>query len=119
MESQKTGAGDVIVVEPPDAIKTVLVRWNRVKIDLTDLARLRWIKKMTIPEISQKIHLSRSAVQVSIRTIRKAGISQLNLEDFEKIIIENEIKSEIQKFLLEQAKNFTIETVHESFRGNK
>ncbi len=31
------GAGDVQVVEPPDAIKTVLVRWNSVKIDLNEL----------------------------------------------------------------------------------
>ncbi|MBL7554980.1 MAG: hypothetical protein JNM24_04090, partial [Bdellovibrionaceae bacterium] len=45
------GAGDVQVVEPPDAIKTVLVRWNSVKIDLNELARLRWIKKMSLLQI--------------------------------------------------------------------
>ena len=30
------GAGDVQVFELPDAIKTVLVRWNSVKIDLNE-----------------------------------------------------------------------------------
>ncbi len=113
--NQEVGAGDVQVVELPDAIKTVLVRWNKVKFDLADLARLRWIKKMTLPEICQEISLGRSAVQVSIRTIRKVGISQLNLTEFEKITVESEIKREVQKFTQEQ-KNFSLHEVHESFR---
>jgi predicted DNA-binding protein YlxM (UPF0122 family) len=113
--SNEFGAGDVQVVELPDAIKTVLVRWNKVKFDLADLARLRWIKKMTLPEICQEISLGRSAVQVSIRTIRKVGISQLNLTEFEKVTVESEIKREVQKFMQEQ-KNFSLHEVHESFR---
>lgn len=71
---------------------------------------------MTIPEICQKISLGRSAVQVSIRTIRKAGISQMNLEEFEKIAIESEIKREVQKFATEQSHNFNINEIHKSFR---
>lgn len=112
---REVGAGDVQVVELPDAIKTVLVRWNKVKFDLADLARLRWIKKMTLSEICQEISLGRSAVQVSIRTIRKVGISQLNLSDFEKMTVESEIKRDVQKFMQEQ-KNFSLHEVHESFR---
>ena len=97
-----SGAGDVQVVELPDAIKTVLVRWNSVRIDLNELARLRWIKNMTIPKICNALGRSRSAVQVSIRTIRNAGVSQMNLEEFEKISIQESINREIEKLLKEQ-----------------
>lgn len=93
----KSGAGDVQVVEPPDAIKTILVRWNKAKIDLTELARLRWIKKMSILEICREKGLGRSTIQVSIRTIRNCGISGLNFKDFERITVENAINEEIKK----------------------
>ncbi len=109
------GAGDVQVVEPPDAIKTVLVRWNSVKIDLNELARLRWIKNMTIPKICNALGWSRSVVQVSIRTLRNSGISKMNLEEFEKITIQNAINQEIEKLAKEQ-KNFKLSQVSDEFR---
>ncbi len=109
------GAGDVQVVEPPDAIKTVLVRWNSVKIDLNELARLRWIKNMTIPKICNALGWSRSVVQVSIRTMRNSGISQLGLTDSEKIIVQNTINAEIEKLAREQ-KNFKLSQVSDEFR---
>ncbi len=76
----------------------MLVRWNGVKIDLNELARLRWIKKMTIPKICNAFSMSRSTIQVSIRTIRKSGISKLNLSEEEKKLIESAIKEEIEKY---------------------
>jgi len=94
----KNGAGDVQVVEPPEAIKTVLVRWNGVKIDLNELARLRWIKKMPLSKISNVFGMSRTTVQVSIRTMRKSGISKLNLTEEEKKMVESAIKEEIEKY---------------------
>ena len=109
------GAGDVQVVEPPDAIKTVLVRWNSVKIDLNELARLRWIKNMTIPKICNALGWSRSTVQVSIRTLRNCGVSQMNLTDFEKITVQNGINAEIEKLIKEQ-KNFKTSEVSWGFR---
>ena len=96
------GGSDLQVIELPDAIKTVLVRWNRAKIDLTELARLRWIEKMTLSKICQKVGMARSAVQVSTRTIRNCGISGLNLSDSEKKLIEIEMNREIEKFEREQ-----------------
>lgn len=90
-----SGAGDVQVVELPDAIKTVLVQWNNVKLDLNELARLRWIEKMSIPQISHVVGKCRSVVQVSIRTIRNCGVSQLNLPETEKKVIQNAILEEI------------------------
>ncbi len=105
------GAGDVQVFELPDAIKTVLVRWNSVKIDLNELAKLRWIKNMTIPKICNALGWSRSAVQVSIRTLRNCGVSQMNLTDSEKITIQNGINREIEKLVREQ-KNFKHDGVY-------
>ena len=109
------GGGDVQVVEPPDAIKTVLVRWSKVMIDLNELARLRWIKKMTTPEICRAVGKARSAVQVSLRTLRNCGISQLNLTESERKVIENAIHQEIAVFTRTQ-KNFKLSTVSEEFR---
>jgi biotin operon repressor len=62
----------------------VLVQWSHVKIDLNELARLRWIKKMTTPEIATQLGWSRTSVQESVRTIRKNGLSGLNLTNSEK-----------------------------------
>ena len=109
------GAGDVQVVELPDAIKTVLVRWNSVRIDLNELARLRWIKNMTIPKICNALGWSRSVLQLSILTMRNRGISKLNLEEFEKITIQNAINQEIEKLAKEQ-KNFKLSQVSDEFR---
>jgi len=92
------GRGDVQVVEPPDAIKTVLVRWNGVKLDLTKLAKLRWIEKRTTPEICNLLGKKRSAIRTSIRTIRNSGLSGPNLTEFEKNTVKNQIILEEAKY---------------------
>lgn len=104
------GAGDVQVVELPDAIKTVLVQWKNVNIDLNELARLRWIKKMTIAELCNHFGKRRSTIQVSIRTLRNCGVSQLNLTEFEKKSVMNAINEEIQNLLRTQ-KRFCLNNV--------
>jgi hypothetical protein len=91
------------------------VQWNSVKIDLIELARLRWIKNMIIPKICNALGWSRSVVQVSIRTMRNNGISKMNLEEFEKITIQNAINQEIEKLAREQ-KNFKPNQVSDEFR---
>lgn len=74
------------------------MKWKNLKINLNEVAVLRWIKKMTIPEICNALHKSRSTAQVSIRTLRNCGVSLLNLKDFEKNLIEIEMNREIRKF---------------------
>lgn len=44
-KKKESGAGDVQVVELPDAIKTVLMKWEKLKINLEDVARLRWVER--------------------------------------------------------------------------
>lgn len=95
--------------------KTVLVRWNSVKIDLNELAKLRWIENMTIPKLCNALGWSRSTIQVSIRTLRNSGISRMNLEEFEKITIQNAINREIEHLAKEQ-KNFKLNLVSTEFR---
>ena len=91
------------------------MRWNSVKIDLNELARLRWIKKMSLLQICKTLQWSRSTVQVSIRTIRNCGVSKMNLEEFEKISIQEAINDEIE-VLLRQQKNFRLSSVSAEFR---
>ena len=91
------------------------MRWNNVKLDLNELARLRWIKKMTTPQISREMGKCRSVVQVSSRTIRNSGVSRLNLSELEKITIQIAINEEIEKLHREQ-KNFKINSVSAEFR---
>jgi hypothetical protein len=92
------GRGGVQVVEPPDAIKSVLVRWNGVKLDLAQLAKLRWIKKLSTPKICSVIGKRRSCVRASIRTIRKCVLSELNLTSEERKLIEIQFSVEDRKF---------------------
>ena len=93
----------------------MLVRWTNVKLDLNELARLRWIKKMTTDEICRVVGKRRSAVQESIRTIRNAGISQLNLTDLERIIVQEAIDQEIVEWTRSQPK-FKLASVSPEFR---
>jgi hypothetical protein len=88
---EKIGRRDAIVVEHSDAIKSYLVQWNGVKIDLSKLARLRWIEKMKTPELCGIFGKRRTAIRQSIRTLRKCGIQELNLTKDEKNQIELQI----------------------------
>ena len=62
---------------------------------------------MTIPKICSVLGRSRSTVQVSIRTLRNCGVSQLNLSETEKITVQNGINAEIEKLTREQV-NFRL-----------
>jgi len=50
---------------------------------------------MTTPEIAAELGWGRTAVQDSVRTIRKNGISKLNLTVAEKKVVRKAIKEEI------------------------
>tara|TARA_B110001454_G_scaffold183141_1_gene178080 strand:- start:11616 stop:11774 length:159 start_codon:yes stop_codon:yes gene_type:complete len=52
---------------------------------------------MTIPKIYNAMGRSLPAVQVSIQTIRNCGVSHMNLEEFEKISIQESINREFAK----------------------
>ena len=75
----KNGVRDVQVLEPRGAVKFVPARWNGVKIDLTELAKLRWIEKRSLRAISREFGKSRSTVCACVRTISKRSLSELNL----------------------------------------
>lgn len=70
------------------------MRWNGIKIDLTKLARLRWIEKVKCDELCRIFGLKRTAVKQSIRTLRSSGTSDLNLTEVEKKLIAKQIEVE-------------------------
>ena len=92
------GAGDVQVVELSVAINSVPMKWKKIKINLEEVARLRWIEKMKLAAICHALRKSRSTVQVSIRTLRNSIISQMNFTESEKNLIESAIFEEIKKY---------------------
>ena len=97
MRDQRLAApsrSDAIVVEHSDTVKTFLVQWNGVKVDLTKLARLRRIEKMKTPELCGVFGKRRSAIRQSIRTLRNSGLSGLNLTKVEKNIIKTQMLRE-------------------------
>lgn len=53
---------------------------------------------MSIPKICNAFGMSRSTIQVSIRTMRKSGISKLNLKEEEKKLINSAINEEVEKY---------------------
>ncbi|HWU43033.1 MAG TPA: hypothetical protein VN132_06325, partial [Bdellovibrio sp.] len=75
----KVGRPEARLVEQPDAIKAYLAQWSKAKLDLTRLAKLRWIENLKTPDLCKAFGLSRTTVRQSIRTLRKCGISELNL----------------------------------------
>jgi hypothetical protein len=94
----RIGRRQATVYEQPDAIKTYLVRWNGVKVDLTQLAKLRWIEKMKTPDLCKVFGIRRTAIRQHLRTLRKSGISQLNLTKSEAKLVRNQIELEEQKY---------------------
>jgi hypothetical protein len=94
----KIGRGDAKVVEHPDAIKAYLMRQVSVKIDLTKLAKLRFIENMKTPALCGVFGKRRTAIRQGIRTLRKCGISELNLTESEKKIISERILLEKEMY---------------------
>ena len=92
------------MVEHSDTVKTYLVQWNGVKIDLTKLAKLRWIEKLKTPELCGVFGKRRSAIRQSIRTLRNSGLSELNLTKVEKNIVESKIMDENRSYEKTRAK---------------
>ena len=52
---------------------------------------------MTLSKICSEFGVSRSTVQISIRTLRNCGILQLDLKEFEKITVQNAMNEEIKQ----------------------
>jgi hypothetical protein len=83
-----------MVVEQPDAIKAYLAQWSTAKLDLTKLAKLRWIENMKTPALCRVFGRSRTTVRQGIRTLRKCGISELNLTPEEQKSVLAQMKCE-------------------------
>lgn len=92
------GRGDAKVVEHPDAIKTYLVRQESVNLDLTKLAKLRWIENLKTPALCGVFGRRRTAIRQSIRTLRKCGISELKLTPEEQKAFREQMEREEKSY---------------------
>lgn len=93
-----SGRGNAKVVEHPDAIKAYLVRQENLKLDLTKLAKLRFIENMKTPALCGVFGKRRSAIRQGIRTLRKCGISELNLTENEKKLVQKQMILERESY---------------------
>ena len=63
----------------PTISKTYKAAWERIYLDLTELARLRWIENWKIEKLAVHFEVSRTAVSERLRAIKsnpkRAGIN--------------------------------------------
>lgn len=74
-----------------------MVRWKGAKTDLTKLAKLRWIEKRSIPDLCREFGQRRTAMYRCLRTLRKSGLSQLNLTEKERQLAQDQMMLEMMK----------------------
>jgi len=82
LSSKKIGGGWASKVEPNGALHVSTIRgvsWTRNTIDLTELARLRWVEGKNLNEIAAFLEVSRSTVDRGMRGLRQSGRKLLNL----------------------------------------
>ena len=100
-----SGGNQPILVEQSDAIKTYLARWKSVKLNLTELARLRWIQKLNTPALCVRLKRKRTAIRQSIRTIRNCELKGLELSPEERKQILKQIRLEEKSYGTKERKH--------------
>jgi hypothetical protein len=80
----KDGARRPTVVEPMVVIEEYPIQWKRQPVDLTKLAKLRWIEKWSVARLAQYFDRSPETIQMHICRQRKPqGLHKLALNDSE------------------------------------
>ncbi|MGZ6434971.1 MAG: hypothetical protein ACXWRE_16665 [Pseudobdellovibrionaceae bacterium] len=69
----KVGGGGPNLVEPgqPTISSLIRVSWVKEKLDLAELARLRWIELWTIKRLADHFGISATAIKDRLRAIKK------------------------------------------------
>ena len=60
------------------------IQWKRPQVDLSELARLRWIKKWPRLKLAQHFRLSENTVQAYFQEFKRGRIHKLKLDPNEK-----------------------------------
>jgi hypothetical protein len=68
------GARGPIVDEPLVVEQICLIQWQESRVDLSELARLRWIEEWTRKELSEHYGRTEDAIQNYFQKIKKKGI---------------------------------------------
>ena len=83
------------MVEPsPLIIEDIYpIQWRRPNIDLTELARLRWIKRWSVARLGQHFNRSPETIQMHICRFRAKGLEGLNLKAKELLKVRTSMKA--------------------------
>jgi hypothetical protein len=67
------GAGDGKVIEQSGAVvsRRYAISWKRQELDLTELAKSRWIERLTVDDLALKFKVGRSFVVSELARIRR------------------------------------------------
>lgn len=56
------------------------IQWKRPKINLVELAKLRWIEKWSVSRLGKHFERSPETIQMHICQLRAGGLGKLDLE---------------------------------------
>lgn len=63
------------LVEHPQTVKRVYsIEWKRPDLDLTELAKFRWVHEWSIPRLCRHFARKKDTIQMHICQMRKSGI---------------------------------------------
>ena len=88
---RESGSRRSILDEPLCWAESYPVAWREPRVDLAELARLRWIKDLSRLEIAEKIGRTESAVQNYFHALRSRGLQGVGLTPAERKKIQKTI----------------------------
>ena len=86
-----------MIVELHEGVKTEhKVQWKRLKINLTELAKLRFIEKWSVKRLSNHFDRKPDTIQMHLCHLRAGGLNKLNFMPSEQKIIKATYKEVFQ-----------------------
>lgn len=73
------------------------IQWRQEKTNLSELARLRWIQKLSVAHVAEILGRSPETVQMYICRMRKpGGLDQLDLSPSELSLVKKQVNTVFQ-----------------------
>lgn len=84
MESQKNGARNPRIGEPLVRVETYPIQWREPRLDLAELARLRWIEGYSRKQLAEKYGKTTVAIQNYFQELRRCDFRIAGLSTAER-----------------------------------
>jgi len=81
------GAHRSTVKEQMNWVNEYPIEWRKPPFDLAELARLRWIKGLSIKELAQRFGKSKSSIDYHLKMIKKKNFNLVGLTYVEREMI--------------------------------